>query len=414
MRNDLDAERWVIGATLYRPDHRVITGLDPSDFSNIRHQSTWAIVRDLDGCGYIDASTVAATMKDRGDTTEDLYTWLLDLVREAPSITGLGRHVETIRRHSAARRLSLAFVDAHVELEDPTSDPATVSERVQRTLERLDGYTNPYALPDGITDYATLIQSEEAAPKPWVIPGLLREGWRLMLVAAEGSGKSTWSRQLALCAANGVHPITFERIPMVRTLTIDLENPDEVIAHQTRLIWPHIRRVNRDSSLNGVIVFRRGAGLNIRDPHAFAELARVFEEAIPQLVVIGPAYKLFRAQRGEEMDQVATDVVGRLDDLRTRHGCALIVEHHAPKAASGSIRDLVPFGSSVWQRWPEFGRSLRRQDPRSDRYDFECWRGDRIPAAWPDAFDRSNGQGWPWTPYFEERMPDSLFEGAAA
>jgi len=79
-----------------------------------------------------------------------------------------------------------------------------------------------------------------------------------------------------------------------------------------------------------------------------------------------------------------------LDDLRTRYNFGLVMEHHAPKGQQGQKREMTPFGSSSWLRWPEIGVSLYtdKTDPRIVHV--RRFRGDRLSnVAWPDQVLRS-------------------------
>jgi len=67
------------------------------------------------------------------------------------------------------------------------------------------------------------------------------------------------------------------------------------------------------------------------------------------------------------------------------YNCALWIEHHAPLGSTMSTRDLRPFGSAVWSRWPEFGISLQ-PDPTAVTpfvYDVRHFRGARDERPWP-------------------------------
>ncbi|MBK9178745.1 MAG: site-specific DNA-methyltransferase [Acidimicrobiales bacterium] len=90
--------------------------------------------------------------------------------------------------------------------------------------------------------------------------------------------------------------------------------------------------------------------------------------------------------RGGEVQHV-------LDDLRTRYRFALLVEHHAPKRQAG-VRELAPYGSSLWLRWPELGLKLIPTDDTNRVMDVGRWRGDRRQSGWPARLER--GTPWPW------------------
>src|SRR5207342_857959 len=44
-------------------------------------------------------------------------------------------------------------------------------------------------------------------PRPWTIPHMLRPMERVLVVASEGAGKTTWAPQVAACLGHGVHPL---------------------------------------------------------------------------------------------------------------------------------------------------------------------------------------------------------------
>ena len=61
------------------------------------------------------------------------------------------------------------------------------------------------------------------------------------------------------------------------------------------------------------------------------------------------------------------------------------LEHHAPLGSTLATRELRPFGSAVWSRWPEFGISLQ-PDPTAPEpyvYDVRHFRGARDERQWP-------------------------------
>jgi replicative DNA helicase len=88
--------------------------------------------------------------------------------------------------------------------------------------------------------------------------------------------------------------------------------------------------------------------------------------------------------------------VTAIDHIRVLTGVAVIIETHAPHAASSGHRDLRPIGSSVWLRWPEFGHGLRPvADEGPDAHEFHPFRGDRDRRDWPKVLYK-NAKPWPW------------------
>jgi len=71
--------------------------------------------------------------------------------------------------------------------------------------------------------------------------------------------------------------------------------------------------------------------------------------------------------------------------IRDYYNCALWLEHHAPLGSSMATRELRPFGSAVWSRWPEFGLALQ-PDPTAVGdyvYDVRHFRGARDQRQFP-------------------------------
>jgi replicative DNA helicase len=115
----------------------------------------------------------------------------------------------------------------------------------------------------------------------------------------------------------------------------------------------------------------------------------IIEEAVdkirPDLILLGPIYKSFVDPGGRTSEAVTVEVAKYFDMIRDYYNCALWLEHHAPLGTSSSTRDLRPFGSAVWSRWPEFGLSLT-PDPTAVGqyiYDVRHFRGARDLRAFP-------------------------------
>ncbi|WP_433621623.1 AAA family ATPase [Nocardia sp. CA-120079] len=143
----------------------------------------------------------------------------------------------------------------------------------------------------------------------------------------------------------------------------------------------------------------RPAGIDRRTGDDRAWLERALD---PDLLVLGPLYKLHRMNPNEE--QPVRGVVWVLDGLRERYGFALLTEAHAGKATTGDgRRNMSPIGASLWLRWSEFGFGLARaaEDPgkgRAEIVDVVSWRGSREERDWPSNFStRRFSRGCPQT-----------------
>lgn len=218
----------------------------------------------------------------------------------------------------------------------------------------------------------------------WVIPGLLERTDRVIFVAAEGAGKTMMARQVAILTAYGVHPFTRARIPRIKTLTVDLENPSRIIRRKSKAIMDAASVFARDKTKPEAHLVIKPSGMNLLKADDRMRFEQAVEKHQPDLLFIGPLYKAFIDPGGRNSESVATEIIMFLDYIRETYKCALWMEQHAPLGNAGG-RDLRPFGSAVWSRWPEFGLSMERDVTAGAANVFKIgtFRGDRDERHWP-------------------------------
>jgi hypothetical protein len=238
----------------------------------------------------------------------------------------------------------------------------------------------------------TIMQLADRAESiaPVVIPGMCNRDYRTIVVAEEGAGKSLLLRTIGQSAAQGMHPFTHKHIEPKRVLVVDLENPAQAIIDTAFGLELLLEERSLDYDESRFKVWRRPGGINIRKLADRAALQREIAFHQPDLVCIGPIYKMYARGIGESYEDSADEAMRVLDDLRTKYEFALYMEHHAAKGKSGEGRDLSPMGSQRWMAWPEIGISLYRdkQDPTS--FDVKRFRGDRLSGVkWPDRIVRN-------------------------
>lgn len=325
----------------------------------------------------------------RGIDVTDLSAWS----DAAVSPTLGAAHAATVRRESMRR--ALAAIGA--TLRETTDDPAVTAARVAEDLRALRDAT-PASGKSVRWLREVLDVPEDEDAYDWVIPNLLERQDRLMLSAAEGVGKSTMLRQIAVLAAAGIHP--FERYQMdpVNVLVIDAENSERQWRRAARglaeVAATHGRQDPRDHlAVHCVPV------MDITNPNSLGEIHRWIDETNPGLLLLGPLYRMTRGSLNDD-DDVAP-VLAALDSLRERD-LAMLIEVHAGHARSSSgERELRPRGSSALLGWPEFGLGLRRNkevEGRTPTFSLVRWRGDRDRRAWPTRL--VHGQVFPWETSF--------------
>jgi hypothetical protein len=326
-------------------------------------------------------------------------------------VPGNIRHYARDVMRTAARRTidTCAVALAQAATLDDYDDMLSRAGDVVGTVDRIMSRPDPAEL-EPLANLSTVDEFVTATDEPydWIIPGVLERMDRVIVVASEGAGKSTLSRQIATQTAAGVHPWSPRHaIPAHRTLVVDLENPPALVRRKTRALYnvaagmPTWRKGN-------MFVWVRPSGLNIRRPSDAALLDRVIGEVRPALVCLGPLYKSF-LDNGDRPEQVASEAAAVLDQLREKHQIAWWLEHHAPLEQNGT-RNLRPFGSALWSRWPEFGIALRKDRDRDRMLPpavlVEAFRGHRDERIWPDGLERATP--WPWAPLFDDGPPPEL------
>lgn len=317
---------------------------------------------------------------------------LFDLIAER-TITPTG--VATTLEGLAYRRRIVEAVRALGRLVDRHESPDELSVEVTTAL---GGLQPPVRSLTGVSGWELLAENE--SEDPWVIPGVVRAGWRVIVVAPEGKGKSLLLRQLSVATAAGVHPFVHSPIEAHRVLLVDLENPRSQMRRSMRAMLKIAGGADR------LWLVHEPAGLNLRIPNQRGRLEAELRKFRPDLVCLGPLYKAYqRLDRHESDEEAAMDVQHAFDVLRERFGCALVFEHHAPHG--GGHRDMRPFGSSAWLRWPEVGLSMEPSTERNapdGAMAMRRFRGDRDENSWPNRLDRS--KPWPWEGYWSGGVPD--------
>ena len=290
---------------------------------------------------------------------------------------------------SDARRTLHVLSDATGDIFDG-ADPYATAADIAKELALLGTPADRESEALTLEEWIELSKSETASPT--IIPGILRQGWRTIVVSGEGTGKTTIMRTLSMAVAQGHHPFWFPaKIEPRRVLYVDLENPLEVLGE------PHVEAFIKHIKLNDpdiydpsrLKVWRRPGGINIRNQRDRADLQREIINHQPDLVCMGPIYKMYSGGGSERLEESTEDAMRILDDLRTRYNFALLLEHHAPKGQAGTKREMTPFGSQRWLAWPEVGVSLYQVKNDERTVQVRRFRGDRLGGiAWPDSIHR--------------------------
>ena len=391
------AERAVIGAMLMSAAaiETAVEIVEPRDFYRPAHRVIAHCIAAMHAAGDpVDPLTVAdelARHKELDKTGGAPY--LHTLFAATPAAAGVAWHARIVRDEALRRRVRDTGIRLVQRAADLGIDPADVLAGADRDLAEAAAHAADGLGDDGSMNIGEFCAAEFGHAAP-VIPGLLNAAERVIIVAGEGLGKSTLARQVWVMTAAGLHPFTGVRITPRRTLYVDLENPPSIVQAKARPLLD-LARQQPGWDDGRARIYARPGGLDVRQAADAQRLAAVIKRAAPDLVIAGPLYKM-TIDGGERAEQLHSAVAAFWDRMRERHGVALWLEAHAPMAQQGT-RDLRPLGSGVWQRWPEFGRTLRaaQKDPRE--LVVGRFRGDRDERAWPERLTRpARGEPWRW------------------
>ena len=405
---NLQAERDLIGAMVMSADARRhglnhVLASDFYDQWNARVFSAISVLHDK-GEG-IDTTTIlsvlSAERRDQGDNDSegDDAGKLVKTIAEVPSFAHVADYARITVAKAMARR-QLALLGKAINDLTAGLDPYKIAATVRDGLGELDFDYDPTTA-EAQTIEELLAEVHAAGDTAWLIPGMVERDWRIVILAREGQGKSVLLRQVAIMAAQGVHPLyPAVRMPPIRTLVVDLENSGRTITDTARRVDEHLRRALGSAYVPDRCKFyRRPRGMELRNVTDRARLEREVMTHRPDLVCIGPAYRMFgrRSAKGgvESHEEAIEGVQGVLDDLRTRYGFAILIEHHAP---TGS---LDPYGGQRWLAWPDMGISLQRGKFEVSTRKLLVGRNriDRVTNDWPDQIHP--GDMYPWVGFWE-------------
>lgn len=406
---DLDAEEAMLGAMMLSRDALDIGSatLTSADFYKPAHAAAFdALIERYNTGEKCDPVSVAAHLAERGGiVTEPSDGWrhaLMSIMAATPASANADAYAQIVVDRSERRRLMAETSLLHERTFDLTT-PISETLDALRVAADNTGRMSTARRHLNYREWSQTVNMDEA----WVMPGVMELGERLIIVGGEGSGKSLWERQMAVQLACGLHWFGPGRVPPRRTMVVDVENSERQIVRQTdaKLIAVADRKAPGWNDDNFVVLPYPKLDLNARADRLDVE--SYLSGHRPDLLVIGPLYKIFQSDARHNYEEQALRAQRVLDDWRHRYGCAIIIEHHAPKAREGGMLD--PRGSAAWLGWPEFGISMERPPDVPSEMRLRHFRGQREERDWPPSLHRSSP--WPfmpppnWQPQVAGRVP---------
>jgi replicative DNA helicase len=403
---DVEAERSALGSCLLSPVAcaEVLAASAAEAYYVPAHQTIYRAIADLFMANQpIDQITLGKYLADRGELARvGGQSYLIDLVQAVPT-PGTGEWYADIVQDRGLRRDLIELGTRLVQMGySPDGETSELIERaVAMSRELRDRTSDDDDMP--AEDILDFVQHEDTFD--WIVPGLLERMDRLILTAGEGGGKSVLLRQIAVTLAAGIHPFeTWKVIDPIRVLVLDCENGESASRRKYRPLLAAADSLDQPVRRGQFHIRCRPEGLDLTRPQDRSWVMRRVENFKPDLLIIGPIYRLHAGDPNSE--ELARKVSVVLDEARATAGCAVFMEAHSPHHNGfGQHRTLRPVGSSLWMRWPEFGFGLRPVEDEKSAEDgdgargrrFLPWRGMRDERSWP-RFIRQ-GDKWPWISY---------------
>lgn len=353
------------------------------------------IVADNDEVGVKHASMVAAELEGASTDVEVLRT---PRGKDVSEFLGMGGSVDELVGLEVVDDVDeVGQVDKFEVLSDEIArvlarSDISETQRIAKANFLLSKALSPDSAPEAkLVNWREFVEEDVDDSYDWVIPDVIERQERVIIVAAEGVGKTMLARQVAICSAAGIHPFKFSAMKPITTLTIDLENPERIIRRTSRKIMQEAVRHRHVDEIKAHLVIQP-SGVDLLKLSDRAMIEEQIEKVKPDLICIGPLYKSFVDPGGRTSESVAIEVAKYLDTIRDVYDCALWMEHHAPLGNTMTSRELRPFGSAVWSRWPEFGLALQ-PDPMAGsgyHYDVKHFRGERDVREFPTKMTRGS------------------------
>lgn len=398
-------EAATLGALLlnHSPAHtqQALQRLTAQDFHFLPHRELYERIRRQWENGALDFNLLA-------DETWPVHE-LRDYAFGEHRATMLPSYADELVRRRLVIEAKRMMADALTHLGSEDAVPAEIMAELHRRimLSAWDKANDD----DGWEHLSTDDLFDPGSKAEWLIPGLLRRRWRLLLAGEEGVGKDTLMRQIGMSAALGWDPFMHNTqgwtFPKRRVLYIDCENERDVIHLQSRLVAKYMHGQWAEEARDFFFTSRpKGGFLNLAEPGDVARLESLIRKREPELLIIGPVYRLFKANWADLENSTVTFLL-LLDQLRARFGFSLILHDHLPKG-DGKGRPDDPIGSSAKLRWPELGLTLHEPDSGSHRDPFPLarQRGGRAPSQWPEFLERGRVMGeWPWRAVYPRSEP---------
>jgi len=232
-QHPIAAEQAVIGAALMWPECVDSIRLDPEDFANIGHATTWRSIRSmLDSGQPVDVVTAAESLERIGklDSCGGL-AYLAEIAQAALSPANVGRHAAIVTDAALRRGLMAALhaIGEAAQQGDIGEVLADAQSRIMAIGERSES-RQPARVVDIARDRLSVLDERFEGNDDGLSTGLpdlddklgkIRPGDLLVIAGRPGMGKSAFAMQLAEAMATEQRPALFFSLEMSAGQLVD-------------------------------------------------------------------------------------------------------------------------------------------------------------------------------------------------
>lgn len=403
----VDIEEEVLGTMIKNASARKEAGaslLPEKDFTTDTNIALYRAIMDLHNSG---VRVEISTLTDIAQTYHGgIDREIVEKIVAKGTIGSITRKIDILSEKTTRREIESLCRDVL----DMVVDPGRMPEEIVSAIKDFNPLHLSSAGQGGKTyslyDYLN-VEADDISD--WVIPGILAQKDRLIVTGDKAIGKSTLLRQIAFLTSLGIHPFTFEVIEAKKVMLVDFENSARTLRRELARLYSQTLEegLTHDWERSNLTIWDRNnedgriLGFNPYSRFDRNDLASAIERNQPDLVVIGPIYKMMK--EGEGSSEIGAEVLTKyLDELRSRFKVALIMEAHPnqPSATDGrwlykkNGQQMRQSGSHYWARWPEHAVSLYK-DPTDKSLTVELTKTRAEDEVdYPKRLVR--GFKWPW------------------
>lgn len=224
-----------------------------------------------------------------------------------------------------------------------------VPEKLEIKLPGSDGSLSTFILPAPVSFKNVCKNIPPLAPV--LIPGMLRQGHKMMIASSSKAGKSFLVEELAIAVAHGKSWLNnpCKKSPV---LYVNMELSDSSCWNRFSKVYEALN--NSENGTNGKFNPSTTGNLDVWNLRGQQVTANQLAAAIEQLdkkytlIILDPIYKLFE---GSENDQESTANFCKAVDRMAETGASIVYVHHHSKGAQGNKSSMDrASGSGVFAR----------------------------------------------------------------